>query len=61
MNYRHALWLSAAAVLVILTLAIGTVANAAGLSLPGMDRIPVPGKDLQVLPDAAIDALANDL
>jgi metalloendopeptidase OMA1, mitochondrial len=67
MNYRHAHRLYAAAVLVILTLAIGVVANAAGLSFPGMDRIPapvkdripVPGKDLQVLPDAAIDTLAK--
>lgn len=67
MNHRHALWLRAVFVLVIITLANGTSANAAGFSLPGKDRIPapvkdlipVPGKDLQVVPDLAIDTLAK--
>jgi metalloendopeptidase OMA1, mitochondrial len=69
MNHRHSLWLRAAFVLVIITLANVTGANAAGLSLPGKnlipapvkDLIPVPGKDLQVLPDPAIDTLAKSI
>jgi predicted Zn-dependent protease len=67
MNHRHSLWLRAAFILVIITLANGTGANAAGFSLPGKDlipaavkdRIPVLGKDFQVLPNPAIDALAK--
>jgi predicted Zn-dependent protease len=69
MDYRHSLWIRAALVLVLITLANGALANAAGLSLPGKDliprsikdRIPVPGKDVQVLPDPAIDALAKSI
>jgi predicted Zn-dependent protease len=67
MNHRRSPWLRAAFVLVIITLAYGTRANAAGFSLPGMDRLPAsikdrlpaPGKDFQVLPNPAIDTLAK--
>jgi metalloendopeptidase OMA1, mitochondrial len=59
MDYRHSLWIRAALVLVVITLANGTLANAAGLSLPGKDLISLPGKDLQVVPDRAIDTLAK--
>jgi metalloendopeptidase OMA1, mitochondrial len=59
MDYRQSHWFRAAFVLVVIALANGSPANAAGISLPGKDLLSLPGKNLQIVPDGVVDTLAK--